>query len=166
MASGAMNRCYGCVLAACVNFALAGLIAYQKVCEEVERNATLLVELQRRCLSCPAPLRQGLGSFEHHDFVDEVESKGLLAEIADRDDALKVQLVKHIPCAHEDIAPDYRPDGNLGDSEQWNVEAITPHAEGCEPTRRRAMQLFDYAGREDVHASARIKDYVRRKCST
>ena len=44
----------------------------------------------RRNLSGRTPLRQGFGGFEHHDFVDEVESKGLLAEIIDRDNTVKM----------------------------------------------------------------------------
>ena len=100
------------------------------------------------------------------DFVDEVESKGLLAEIVDRNNTLKVQLVKHIPCADESIALGHRSHGNLGNDEERNVEAISPHAERGEFAGGPAMQLLNYAGRENVHAGASIKDHVRRECST
>src|SRR5580693_8641429 len=57
-----------------------------------------------------------------------------------------MQLVEHIPCSDRRIFPNHRSHGDLGDNEEWNVDAIAPHAESGELACRHAMQLRDYTG--------------------
>ena len=108
--------------------------------------------------------RQRFRVLKDHDFVDEIEGDRLFAEVVHRNDALKMQLIEHLPCADEDIATDHRSDRDLGNDEERNVEAIAPHAERRELAGRRAMQFLNYAGRKDVDASAGVEDYVRWNC--